>query len=429
MQNMDRPLHLGLTGPFGSGCTIVTGILKERPFLFKDFSLSQLVKETWMQRNPGKSWEDAMRSQLQDMGNELRQQNNDSAYLAKKTQERASQNTTETDSLVFDSIRNEAEVEYLRMVYPDFYLIGVCCSEEGRWKRVEAEYERHKLGYANFKTDEQRDQNEEGMPFGQQVGLCMYEADVLITNESRPMIGKSAAVNALRGKLTEYVEMFGGKLRNPTEPESYMSIAHNASLMSECIKRQVGAVIVDQRGAVLGVAWNVNPRPLESCLKEFGECYRVMRIEEELSMLKNCPFCGQQLEELRYPYTCPNSTCRKDIYREYVRDRAMSKCTALHAEEMAILNSGRNTLDGCTIYTTTFPCFTCTQKILSAGIRRVVYVESYPDIDSIALFDKVRETYDLKLTKFEGVKARAYHRLFGSWRRRMEERTLSKRYQ
>jgi len=105
----------------------------------------------------------------------------------------------------------------------------------------------------------------------------------------------------------------------------------------------------------------------------------------------------------------------------------MSKCTALHAEEMAILNAGRSSLEGCTIYTTTFPCFTCAQKILYAGIKRIVYVESYPDMDSVALFEKAKEAHGLTLTKFEGVKARAYHRLFGSWRKSMEDRVLQRR--
>jgi len=430
--NMDPapPLCLGLTGPFGSGCTtIMKEILDKSPFLFKGFSLSDPVREAWKANNAGKSLEDARRSELQDIGNELRRKSNDSAFLAKRAVEKASCAASKEDSLVFDSIRNAAEVEYLRMAYPNFYLIGVCCSEKPRWERVKKEYESpHKLQHSDFKIDEQRDQNEEGIPFGQQVGLCMYEADVLISNEPKSMLGLTGSVNVLREKLIEHVRVFRGTPRTPTEPEMFMSIAHNASLMSSCIKRQVGAVLIDQRGLVVGVGWNANPKPLESCIKEFGVCYRTMRIEEQLTELKNCPFCGSEFKApLRDPYTCPNSACHRDIYREYVRDRAMSKCTALHAEEMAILNAGRSSLEGCTIYTTTFPCFTCAQKILYAGIKRIVYVESYPDMDSVALFDKVKETHDLRVNKFEGVKARAYHRLFGSWRKIKEDEILRKR--
>jgi deoxycytidylate deaminase len=110
-----------------------------------------------------------------------------------------------------------------------------------------------------------------------------------------------------------------------------------------------------------------------------------------------------------------------------IRDRAMSKCTALHAEETAILNSAGRTLEDCTLYTTTFPCFTCAQKIVFAGIKKIVYVESYPDLDSIKLFDKVKDISGLRLIKFEGIKARAYHRAFGPWRKRMEDEVTMKR--
>lgn len=121
---------MGLTGPFGSGCTTIRKILEQEPFLFKGFSLSDPVRDTWKERNPGKSPEVSKRRELQDIGNELRQRNDDSAYCAKKAAEKARQTTTEKDSLVFDSIRNAAEVEYLRTTYPNFYLIGVCCSEK-----------------------------------------------------------------------------------------------------------------------------------------------------------------------------------------------------------------------------------------------------------------------------------------------------------
>jgi len=420
------PLYLGLTGPFGSGCTTIRKeILEKSPFNFKAFSLSDLVKDAWVEKNK-KPIEEAKRSDLQDMGNELRREHNDSAFLAKTMVEEAKHEVGKEDSLVFDSIRNSAEVEHLRTAYPSFYLVGVCCSEKPRWDRIKTDYERHGLPYTAFKVDEQRDQNEEGIPFGQQVGLCMYEADVLILNEPKHMLSRSAAINALRGQLTEHIEVFQGKLRPPTEPEMYMSIAHNASLMSLCIKRQVGAIVVDQRGLVVGVGWNANPEPLGACIKEFGDCYRAMRIDEQLGELSHCPLCGKEfLTPLGSSHKCPS--CGKDVYREYVRDRAMSRCTALHAEEMAILNAGKSSLLGHTIYTTTFPCFTCAQKILYSGIRRIVYVESYPDIDSVALFEKAKEMHGLTLTKFEGVKARAYHRLFGSWRRLIEDEVRARR--
>lgn len=147
-----------------------------------------------------------------------------------------------------------------------------------------------------------------------------------------------------------------------------------------------------------------------------------------MGTFKKCPECNRKLKVLTYPYKCPH--CKENLYKKYVRDRALGKCTALHAEEKAIINAGSKNLKGCTLYVTTFPCFTCAQKILDVGIRTIYYVESYPDIDSISLLQSATYsdgTRAVNLQKFEGVKARAYFRLFGTWRREMEQEMLERR--
>jgi len=102
-------------------------------------------------------------------------------------------------------------------------------------------------------------------------------------------------------------------------------------------------------------------------------------------------------------------------------DRAIGRCTALHAEEKAIENAPSNGLDSCTLYVTTFPCFHCAQRILDVGIKQIYFVESYPDIDSINLITTAQRIgKDIMVQKFEGVKARAYFRLLSSWRRQKE---------
>jgi len=417
---------LGLTGPFGSGSSTIREILGKAPFNFKTYCLSDIVKDTWSKWN-GRDAKEATRKELQNTGNKLRKDHNDAAILARKTLELADKESQDK-SLIFDSIRNVAEVEYFRQRFYDFYLIGVCCSESFRWERVRKDqYERFGLRYSDFKTDEERDQNEEGVFFGQQVALCMHEADLLIVNENQPMRDDRISVeNILREKLQDYAGLFDGNLRPPFDHESFMSIAYDASLMSRCFKRQVGAVIVDENGTVISIGYNANPKTMKPCYEEFGDCYRWVHIDRQIGELTSCPFCGTKFDKtLAYPYRCPK--CDKDIYRSMVRDRAMSKCTALHAEEMAIINAANRNLGGHSIYATTFPCFTCAQKILQTGIKNITYVESYPDLDSIALFRKAAETREVLLRKFEGVKARAYHRLFGPWRKHMEDEISKKR--
>jgi deoxycytidylate deaminase len=424
---MSKALHIGLTGPFASGCTTIAGILQRSSDGFKVISLSDLVKETWLDENNGAKISRARRRDLQDMGNKLRERSGDPAILAKESVKRASTEMDSGCSIVFDSIRNVAEVEYLRQAFYDFYLMGVCCPEISRWGRAQREYEERGCKYADFKADEKRDQNEEGNSLGQQVALCMHDADVLIVNEDHPMKEAVTAFETiLKGKLDDYIGLFRGDLRPPTERESYMSIAYNASLMSKCFKRQVGAVIIDDNGIVVGTGYNKNPEPLKACHEEFGECYRNTYIGNQMRELPNCPICkGGLPEKFVPPYICPQ--CKKDLYEILFRDRAMSKCTALHAEEMAIMNAGARNLRSCTIYTTTYPCFTCAQKILHAGIKNIIYVESYADLDSMKLFEIAIKSGRIALEKFEGIKARAYHRLFGPWRKHIEDQIMTAR--
>lgn len=59
----------------------------------------------------------------------------------------------------------------------------------------------------------------------------------------------------------------------------------------------------------------------------------------------------------------------------------------LHAEANAITKLARssNNSDGSTLYVTASPCLECSKLIIQAGIRRVVYADSYRLEDGIEL--------------------------------------------
>ena len=418
-QEEHKQIILGLTGPFGSGCSTLVKALKE-DFKFETYCLSDFVRQEWQAQNKEKDIKDAPREELQSVGNRLRSEKGH-AVLAEMAYNKAKEEKKlGSIRLVFDSIRNTAEVAYFRKMFPDFFLIAVDCVEPDRWMRVQESYGRN---YQAFMEDDRRDKNEEGIRHGQQVALCVDDADVLIRNDNDPMVRTRLAwEQRLSEKMGSFIELFEGQLSLPTEQESYMSIGYCASLMSQCFKRQVGAVIIDETGRVISVGYNENPPPLKPCNEEFFDCFREMYIDELMGELKYCPECGKQLKDFKYPYECAN--CKRNIYRMVVRDRALNRCSALHAEERAIMNSGARNLKGCTLYVTTFPCFNCAQKILDAGIRTIWYVESYPDVDSLQIFERAKT---VTLQKFEGVKARAYFRIFPQWRIQEENRILEKR--
>lgn len=424
---MNDQVVIGITGSFGSGCTTIAEVLQERCG-FNFYSLSDTLREEWSRSEHAseKCVKDALRHELQDFGNELRQKS--LSFLAEETFKKICKQGNEKKALVLDSIRNTTEIAFFRAKFPNFYLLAVDCAEGDRWERKRGKYQERGLTYDDFRRDDSRDKNEEGITYGQQVALCVDASDYLIRNDSDPMVStKTAIKRRLYDKMEDALGLFRGELRTPTSGEAYMSIAYSASLMSQCIKRQVGAVIVDRNGSVVSIGFNENPKPLDPCHIQFGDCYREIHAEGTMKSLKSCPFCQKALNGLEYPYICPQ--CKTNIYRKIVRDRALSRCTALHAEEKAIINAHVTDLNGCSLYVTTFPCFNCAQKILDVGIQTVYYVESYPDVDSVKLFDTAnrKRRGTIRTQKFEGVKARAYFKLFDRWRRKKELDLLESR--
>lgn len=403
-------IFLGLTGSFGSGCGTLMDSLVQ--IGFKGFSLADHVWQEWEKRNPGKSRELALRQELQKIGNDLRKEHGNN-YLSKKALEEAHDDIEAKSSIVFKSIRNTGEVQEFRKAFPDFWLIAVDCPAKLRWPRAKPDYEKHNQTEYDFQDDDQRDKYEEGKDNGQQVELCVDAADILIKNHI-DYPSKEIAVDKMRIQTEEYIDLMAGKKkRTPTHMETYMNMAYTAAANSRCVKRRVGAVIVDEKdGGVLASGYNEAPVPTEPCaIKYAGRCFRDVYKASYFKDLEKrgqtCPKCGEKLKDIVYPF---HHKCEFDLDKHFIRDKALNRCRALHAEEKAILSIGTRNTEGLTLYTTTFPCFSCSKRIVQSKIRNVIYVEPYPDEESIDILDEVGIAVD----KFEGVKARAYFRLFGN---------------
>ena len=54
--------------------------------------------------------------------------------------------------------------------------------------------------------------------------------------------------------------------------------------------------------------------------------------------------------------------------------------TVVHAEVNAITFSNCVDLEGCTLYTTLFPCHECAKAIISAGIKEIYYLTDYQSL-------------------------------------------------
>jgi len=403
-------LALGLTGSFGSGSSTLAAALENRGF--GTIPLSQPLKEMWSSENK-RPPEDASRGDLQDLGNMLAGSKG-TDYLADMAWRTARKSGFRR--VVFDGIKREGEIDFLRDKYPDFCLVAVQCGREERWRRVKGRYEKQGLTERDFNTHDMRDQIEE-VPHGQQVSLCVDDADVVVNNPSHS--SKAVAVKNLGGRIERYLGLLTKEgLCAPSHEEIFMSMAYAQAERSGCIKRHVGAVIVDEHGWVVSAGFNENPADMKACYEVFGHCRKDALVSEHLEALagKHCAECGNTLQDVSPPWRC--QSCGLSLKEHYFSDHGVRWCQAVHGEERAIARANGRPLSGTTLYTTTFPCLNCAKLIVDARLARLVYVEPYPETESIDFLSGS----GIEMSVFEGVKVRAFHRLFKPYRAYTEEK-------
>ena len=124
-------------------------------------------------------------------------------------------------------------------------------------------------------------------------------------------------------------------LQRPAWDEYFFGFAAQAATRSDCLRAQVGAVVVNPRRKVKGTGYNNSPVGVESCLAR-GCCFRIEHGIES----------GTRYE-----------TCR-----------------SIHAEQNAIIQAGEDSCVGSTIYIFGHNqvCILCKRFILNAGIERVL---------------------------------------------------------
>ena len=69
-------------------------------------------------------------------------------------------------------------------------------------------------------------------------------------------------------------------------------------------------------------------------------------------------------------------------------------CRAIHAEQNAIIQAATSgvSIEGATLYSTTYPCVLCAKMIINAGIRTIYITDGYPDELSKQLIDEAGVT-------------------------------------
>ena len=391
-----KPHIIGLTGSFGSGCSyIADNILVKHGY--KKVSLTAILKILY--EKDGNKLDGASRRALQDFGDELRNKKGND-FLAKKAFAQISTELKEnqTAKWVVDSIRNPAEVSFLRSI-SKFFLFGIYAEKDTRWHRVKKKYQSNR---GDFDDDDKNDTGNESDKHGQRVGDCFSEADIVLSNSKKIDVEGNVDFQKLEGLVTSY----SGLTEKPLEKkqplrkeEALMAMAYAASQQSSCLKRKVGAIIVDEFGNVISSGFNEVPRDEQPCKDKYTMCYRdKLSNEFPVTLRENFDLAGQEYEIMK-------------LFRQNFK--MLDYCRALHAEENAIINLVRNgssaSLKDCVLYTTTYPCRLCANKIVNSGIKNIVYLEPYPDDEAKAIL----KSGGITDCFFQGVTFKAYFRIYG----------------
>lgn len=380
--------------------------------------------------------------------------------------------TRQASFFIVDCLRNPYEVLYLRGKFSNFFLFSVFSQKEVRLER--SRKNRLHVQTRTFNEDyfqkefDKSDYRDSGMGnldcrdrlYRQDVTKCVQISDIAITNKEEDWEG-------LYDKILRIVLLIlSPGCTKPTLDEMYMNMAYTMSVKSNCISRQVGAVIKVPKGYIVGAGWNEAPRSKIDCglrtLRDLAHDKEFLPIVKAL--LKSVGGDGEETVEELTQRLCegfkgegdgkyPNQACfcfkdemakkstaprLKEAWQQMLsedqiddEDQRLSLkdggekfidelvergelhqldfCLALHAEENALVQSARiggTGMNEGTIYTTDQPCPICAKKIEQAGITKVVYTEPYPASLPRVFLKRA------KLVQFEGIKPRAYIKLF-----------------
>ena len=305
----------------------------------------------------------------------------------------------ERRAYVIHSLKRPAEVKFLRDLYGrQFVLLASQGTAEERTRNLMS----RSLSATNSEGREAvvRELMEidakEADPLGQRV------------NDTYPM-----ADFFLHGAEVERMlrVLFGDWRVAPEVAEYAMYVAHATSARSLAGSRKVGAVLV-RDDSVVSAGFNDVPS---------GQTPDVIAGTDTSELLKeaNVRDTVDRLLQAGWSPPDPSNGTAVSSAIEALRGGELLNVIEyqrpVHAEARAIDDAGRRGVvtSGAEMYVTTFPCHLCFKHVLSAGVRRVRYIEPYSKSRAEALYpDAARDT----LVPYEGVAPAAYVRLFSERR-------------
>jgi len=378
---------------------------------------------------------------LMDAGNRFRsrlQLKGAMALLALRAIRRERQGGMGRTAYIVRTLKTPEEVALLREAYgKSFIAIGAYASKDSRRRflrerilqscREPVAIDPDALTAAILHRD---DEEPEGI-FGRNVEATFPLADFFVEADGE--------AEDLDRSLRRIVELFFGNLFHaPTRDEYGMFHAVTAGVRSSSPARQVGASICTAEGELIalgcndvpkaggGLYWEGDEGDSRDHLRgyDFNDQIKSLFLRDVLARLQRSGWLDDSLAEASEDELLERAM--NSSLRQAELMKVIEYGRSVHAEMAALMDAAKRgiAVEGCTLYTTTFPCHNCAKHIVASGLRRVVYVEPYPKSfakrlysDSIWIDGEGGEADAAKAVRFEpfvGISYRQYFTLFST---------------
>ncbi len=406
-------IFIGLVAPLGTDldtvCDLLSTALKEVSYEPKIIKLSDALRETKdiHEIKLKTKYTDEYYDSFIKAGNAIRSKMERMDALAalaipqiqncRKQETGNPHKSTPKTAYILRSLKNEKEIETLKSVYgPAFFLISIYSPKQTRRENLARKIaeSRSKPSKANaFMADADRlietDLLEEFEDFGQEVSKAFPRADLFLE------VGHSKT--KIKDSITRFVNSaFNYPFHSPTKDEFGMFMAFSAALRSADLSRQVGAAITNIEGDLLTIGCNEVPKygGGQYWEDDIGDKARDFEIGEDSSvrlkkevLAETISYFQEEDIGLVTDTREPHEIAEELLHGKHKPKFENADITGLleygriiHAEMATISEAAKRgiSLKNATLYCTTFPCHMCARHIISAGIKRVVYVEPYP---------------------------------------------------
>ncbi len=349
-----------------------------------------------------------------------------------------------SQAYIIRQLKRPEEVALLREIYGrQFILISAYAPQEWRISRLEQLEKDSRGGLISDAEAQDRarslvlqDAKESQDTHGQNVRDAFPLGDVFVDATSRV---------TCEGELRRFVHLlFGNNQISPTRDEYGVYMAKSASLRSSDLSRQVGAAIFRPTGEVITLGCNEVPKagggtywtgdgPDQRDFVKGSDPNEVRKRHVLVDLIERLRKGGHLSKSLA-DMTDANEISKVLLSERGSESIAESRVMDLiefgrivHAEMSALSDAARKGLsvEGATLYCTTFPCHICAKLIVAAGIQKVVYLEPYPksyafDLhgDAIAV-DSLGEG-KVAFNAFMGISPFRYRNLFEKKKRKYD---------